>query len=213
MRQAFSEAAAAHRADAGAARHEVVAAPGDEALPAGVDSPAPGAAVLAATATPGVATGAVAAVAHARLAASPGSPEFAGQLGAQLTTFVREGVQHARLELHPVELGPVTVQIAIDGAQAQVNLAAEHAVTRQALEQAMPALAGSLREAGLTLSGGGVFEQPRQPQPDGGAGTPEGRSGRNGGNGRGETGASAGNGTAPRADAPLRRRGVVDLVA
>ena len=41
-------------------------------------------------------------------------------------------------------------------------MAAENGLTRQALEQSMPLLAGSLREAGLTLSGGGVFEQPRQ---------------------------------------------------
>ncbi len=100
--------------------------------------------------------------AEARIAASPGSPDFASQLGAQLSTFVREGVQHARLELHPTALGPVTVQIQLEGLQAQVHLSAALADTRQALEQALPQLAGSLREAGLTLSGGGVFEQPRQ---------------------------------------------------
>jgi flagellar hook-length control protein FliK len=106
--------------------------------------------------------------AEARIAASPGSPDFASQLGAQLSTFVREGVQHARLELHPTELGPVTVQIQLDGSQAQVKLSAELGDTRQALEQALPQLASSLREAGLTLTGGGVFEQPRQaPQPNG----------------------------------------------
>ena len=77
---------------------------------------------------------------------------------------MREGVHHARLELNPAEMGPLTVQIQIDGDRAQVHLAAENAHTRQALEQSMPQLAGGLREAGLTLSGGGVFEQPRQPQ-------------------------------------------------
>ena len=106
-----------------------------------------------------------AAVATGTLSATPGSPDFAAQLGAQLSTFVRDGVHHAKLELNPADMGPLTVQIRLDGNTAQVHLAAENAHTRQALEQAMPQLAGSLREAGLTLGGGGVFEQPRQPQP------------------------------------------------
>lgn len=105
-------------------------------------------------------------VAEARLTAAPGSPEFASQLGSQLTTFVRDGVRHARLHLNPAELGPLTVHIRIDGQAAQVHMAAEHGLTRQALEQSMPLLAGSLREAGLTLSGGGVFDQPRQARDD-----------------------------------------------
>ncbi|MDO8419732.1 MAG: flagellar hook-length control protein FliK, partial [Rubrivivax sp.] len=114
---------------------------------------------------------AAAPVTEARLSAPPGSAEFATQLGSQLTTFVRDGVQHARLHLNPEDMGPVTVQIRIDGQSAQVHMAAEHGLTRLALEQSMPMLAGSLREAGLTLSGGGVFEQPRQTRDQAGAPT------------------------------------------
>lgn len=163
---------------------------GQALVPAGISA-------VAAPATP----------AEARLVAAPGSADFSSQLGAQLTTFVREGVQHARLHLHPAELGPVTVRIQIDGQAAQVHMAAEHALTRQALEQSMPMLAGSLREAGLTLSGGGVFEQPRQ---------------RDGGDAPGQPGGGPGNIPsgdrgleAPRRATPAApaRRGVVDLVA
>lgn len=98
-----------------------------------------------------------------RLMASPGSPDFAAQLGASIATFMRQGLQQARLELNPAEMGPLSVQIQLDGTRAQVHLLADHALTRQALEQAMPQLAGSLREAGLTLTGGGVSDHPRQP--------------------------------------------------
>ncbi len=99
---------------------------------------------------------------EARLSASPGSPDFGPQLGAHVTTFVRDGLEHARLQLHPADMGPVLVQIQLDGQTAQVHLSAENAVTRQALEDALPQLASQLREAGLTLSGGGVSEQAQQ---------------------------------------------------
>ncbi len=168
------------------------------------------AAAAAALALQGGAGAAPPAPATGRLAASPGSPDFASQLGAQITTFVRAGVQHARLELNPAEMGPLTVQIQLDGQTAQVHLAAAHAQTRSALEQAMPQLAGTLREAGLTLAGGGVFEQPRQPQPEGGA------QARGAGNATGRAAADHGADTRSvvGAAAPaIRRRGVVDLVA
>jgi flagellar hook-length control protein FliK len=176
---------------------EVGSTPLAPSLPPG-QAPAPaGLSTSTATGTP----------AEARLMGAPGSADFSSQLGTQLTTFVRDGVQHARLHLHPAELGPVTVRIQIDGQSAQVHMAAEHALTRQALEQSMPMLAGSLREAGLTLSGGGVFEQPRQ---------------REGGDAPGQPGTGPGNApggdrspetTRRTATAVPARRGVVDLVA
>ena len=156
-------------------------------------------------------------VAEARLQASPGSPEFAPALGAQLNVFLRDGIQHARLHLHPAELGPLTVQIQLDGATAQVRLAAEHPLTRQALEQAMPTLAGTLRESGLTLTGGGVFEQPAQPQPQAQREAQPQQDGR-APTGERSAGTRDGRDTLAQAEAaPLRalapRRGVVDLVA
>ena len=153
--------------------------------------------------------------AEARLPARPGSPDFAPQLGTQLSTFVRDGVEHARLHLNPAEMGPVSVRIQIDGQMAMVHLSADNAQTRQALEQAMPQLASQLREAGLTLTGGGVSEQPRQDAQAAADGRGEGgnESGNRGGNDRSEAGRDSRN---EMAFAPTRlpqRRGVVDLVA
>jgi|GEM_PF-1217679 len=153
--------------------------------------------------------------AEARLPARPGSPDFAPQLGTQLSTFVRDGVEHARLHLNPAEMGPVSVRIQIDGQMAMVHLSADNAQTRQALEQAMPQLASQLRETGLTLTGGGVSEQPRQDAQAAADGRGEGgnESGNRGGNDRSEAGRDSRN---EMAFAPTRlpqRRGVVDLVA
>jgi flagellar hook-length control protein FliK len=81
--------------------------------------------------------------------------------GARIATLARDGIEQARIALNPAEMGPVSVQLELSGTQVRVELAAEVEATRVALEQALPALAGSLREAGFTLAGGGVFQQAR----------------------------------------------------
>jgi flagellar hook-length control protein FliK len=143
---------------------------------------------------------------EARLPHPPHSPAFAAALGQQVSLWIRHGVQQAVLQLNPAELGPVSIHIALDGARAHVDFTAPHAATRAALEGSLPVLAGALRDSGLTLAGGGVFDRPREQA---------------GGNGQ----TPAWSGDTPRADgrrdeSPLlpppsvpRRRGVVDLVA
>ncbi|MBI5721665.1 MAG: flagellar hook-length control protein FliK [Burkholderiales bacterium] len=175
----------------------------------------PPGALAGALGTVQAAAAADAAMPEARLAATPGSEAFARELGAQLSIFVREGVQQARLHLNPQELGPVLVRIQLEGAAAQVHMAAELQPTRQALEQALPALAGQLSEAGITLTGGGVFERPPQ-----GFGAGEGDSGgptsRGDPSGQRDGGAgTAAAGTAAAATPPgwSRPRGIVDLIA
>ena len=100
--------------------------------------------------------------AQVSIAAHFGTPAFAPALAASVSLLARDGVQEARLQLHPAELGPIAVQIALDGAQARVDFTAEVAATRHAIEAGLPELASALREAGLTLAGGGVFQQPRE---------------------------------------------------
>jgi flagellar hook-length control protein FliK len=146
------------------------------------------------------------AAAEATLPSPPGSPAFAGELAARLTTFVRDGVEQARLHLNPAEMGPVEVRIHLDGDAARVLMSADLAPTRQWLEQALPTLAATLRDAGLTLAGGGVFEQASGGQTQGGASGDSGRS-------RPGDSAAQGTDTALPATVPARRRGVVDLVA
>jgi flagellar hook-length control protein FliK len=89
------------------------------------------------------------------------SPEFAQTLGVQVSVLAKDGIQQAELHLNPADMGPISVQIAIDGTQAQVNFGADVAATRQIIENGLPELAASLREAGFTLSGGGVHSHAR----------------------------------------------------
>lgn len=85
-------------------------------------------------------------------------PGFVPAFSARIAVLVREGVDLARVHLNPAEMGPVAVQVTREGQQVRVDLVAEQAGTRAVLEQALPSLAGALREAGFTLSGGGVFQ-------------------------------------------------------
>jgi len=84
--------------------------------------------------------------------------EFMPALSARIATLVRDGVEEARLHLNPAEMGPVALKLSLDAQQVRVDMTADLAATRQILEQAMPTLAGALREAGFTLTGGGVFQ-------------------------------------------------------
>jgi flagellar hook-length control protein FliK len=95
-------------------------------------------------------------------------PGFAPALGMRIATLVKDGIEKASIRLNPAEMGPVAVKLALEGTQVRVEMSAELAATRQVLEQSLPSLAGALREAGFTLSGGGVFQQhPDRPQGDG----------------------------------------------
>lgn len=141
------------------------------------------------------------------------SSEFAPEMAARVSVLAAEGVQRAELHLNPAEMGPVQVQIVVDGQQAQVSFMSDQAETRAVLERGLPELASALRDSGLTLSGGGVFQQPREqrdPSAQQQSGEAQGR-----GPGRGEAGGTAA-GTETLAAAPrpaARTRGVVDVYA
>jgi hypothetical protein len=162
---------------------------------------APGRDATSATASP--------APQHLSLAQGLYEPGFAPELAARLSVLAGEGVQEAQLHLNPAEMGPVNVQIVVDGQQAQVSFHAAQAETRAVLEQSLPDLAAALRDAGLTLSGGGVFQQDR----DGGASADR----RHGSGGSAQRGArdaeNAPAGPVRSAVAARVSRGVVDLYA
>jgi flagellar hook-length control protein FliK len=134
------------------------------------------------------------------------APEFPSALGLQLSVFARNGIEHAELQLNPAEMGPVSVQITMDGTQARVDFGADLAATRQAIEAGLPELASALRDAGFTLAGGGVSQHS------------QGRSDRRDPSGRGDrrapnVGPLAGADEAPHATRTTVRLGGLDLYA
>lgn len=146
---------------------------------------------------------------ESQIRAAINSAEFGPALGLQISTMARDGTQQARLHLNPAEMGPISVTIALDGSGARVDFQADVLATRQALEASLPALAGALRESGLTLTGGSVFQQP-QGQPTGADGRPTQAPPQRPGSGP-EDGHATAQDRGPRG--VTLRRGLVDLVA
>ncbi|MCW5657883.1 MAG: flagellar hook-length control protein FliK [Burkholderiaceae bacterium] len=146
---------------------------------------------------------------EAALRHAPDDARFGPALGAQVALWVKEGVQEARLQLHPAELGPVTVQIALEGQAAHIDFTAAVAATRESIEQSLPALAAALRESGFTLAGGGVFGRSGQGANDSGRErAPEGRGS------RGTTAVEGSDSTEVTAATPRRwARSLVDVYA
>jgi flagellar hook-length control protein FliK len=105
--------------------------------------------------------------AQATLDMPPTSPAFAPALGRQIEVWMKDGIQHAEVQLNPLDLGPIRVRIAIEGDTTRVQMAADVAATRDALQQAMPQLADALGQVGLSLGGSGVSDQPASRQSGG----------------------------------------------
>lgn len=143
-------------------------------------------------------------------------PDFPDVFATQVSVLVKDGVQQAELHLNPAEMGPIAVQIAVDGSQAQVDFAAATGATRELIETSLPMLAAALHEAGLTLAGGGVFEHGRHArnagQGDAQSSSQSQRGGQRGGPGQGSSGIEGATAT----QSVARRvavRGAVDLYA
>ena len=138
------------------------------------------------------------------------SPTFAPALGLQLSVLARDGIEQARMQLNPESMGPISVQLSVAGNQVNIDFVASQAPTREALEQSMPELASAMRDAGFTMTGGGVFQQARDGAADGQAGSPgsSGAAGRRAGDDE-----AAGDGTAPIPTRLVTPRGLVDVFA
>ncbi len=94
------------------------------------------------------------------------------QLGERVVMMAGNQLKQAEIRLTPAELGPLRVQVSVDDGAAHVTFHAQHAVTREALEQALPRLREMLAENGLSLgqadvSDRGVGEGNREREPGG----------------------------------------------
>ena len=94
----------------------------------------------------------------------PWAPQFTDEVGEQVRVFVNNGLQEARLQLTPAELGRVQITINTEGDNARVVFVAETAVARDLLDQSMPRLREMLQQSGIQLAQGDVSDQTESPR-------------------------------------------------
>jgi flagellar hook-length control protein FliK len=84
-------------------------------------------------------------------------------LGSRVDWMLNHGVQEARIELHPRDLGSIQIHVRLGAEGAQVQFAATHAEVRHALEASLPKLREMLASDGVALSQAQVGSQFQQP--------------------------------------------------
>lgn len=113
---------------------------------------------------------------------------WAQALGQRVTMMQAQGMERAEVRLHPPNLGPLEIRLSMSQEQTQLTLSSQHAVTREALESALPRLREMLQEQGIELGDATVTDggEPSADTDDDGAagGNPSGRQQGDDGSGR-----------------------------
>lgn len=136
--------------------------------------------------------------------------EFGEAVGQRVMLMLGREMQGARIELNPVDLGPMEIHLQLRGQEANVHFGAAHALTREVIEAALPRLREMLAEQGFTQVNVNVGQQQGQ--------NAQGFNGQ-GGLGGGSSPWGTGDSAEVVADAPARsseyplRSGGVDLFA
>jgi flagellar hook-length control protein FliK len=105
-----------------------------------------------------------------RVHATVGSDEFAQGLSDRVSWMVDNGVNGAKLQVNPPQLGPIELRIAVQGDHAQVWMSTHSAVARDALESHSPRLREMLNDQGFSqvsvdISQRSFQERPAHAQP------------------------------------------------
>lgn len=88
------------------------------------------------------------------------SPAWPSQFGQQLVQFAQRGGEHqVKMQLHPAELGPLSISLKVSEQGAQAHFLTTSAQARQVIELAIPQLREALAEQGISLGETSVGEQ------------------------------------------------------
>lgn len=88
---------------------------------------------------------------QADMASQPHEAGFAGELAAQVDVMVQGEIQQAELRLNPVDLGPIRIELRIEGNTADVVFSAAHDLTREGISRSLEQLRDMLASQGLHL--------------------------------------------------------------
>jgi flagellar hook-length control protein FliK len=87
---------------------------------------------------------------------------FATSMATHLRVIKNQGGGEAKVNLHPAELGRMSVSVITEGNETKVAFTVETSQARQAVEASLSRLREMLEQAGLSLADSNVSEQNRQ---------------------------------------------------
>lgn len=105
------------------------------------------------------------------LPSPPGTPQFAEQVAERVVWMAGQKLDRAQIRLNPAHLGPISVDVSVGEDGANITFTAQHAVTRDALEQALPRLREMFSGSGLALAGADVSGHGADAHPGGNGGS------------------------------------------
>ncbi|MBF0256340.1 MAG: flagellar hook-length control protein FliK, partial [Gammaproteobacteria bacterium] len=80
-----------------------------------------------------------------------GSKQWSQGVGERIQWMMNRGLEQAQIRLNPQHLGPLEIRLSMLNDHANVSIVAQHAVTREAIEQSLPRLREMLQEANVNL--------------------------------------------------------------
>lgn len=79
-------------------------------------------------------------------------PDWNNEFAQRITWLANSRIQAAEIRLNPQHLGPIDIQVRMDGDQANLVFGAAHAQVRDAIEAALPRLREMFAAQGLTVA-------------------------------------------------------------
>ena len=85
--------------------------------------------------------------------------QFGNEMATHVRVLKRQGGGEVKINLHPAELGRMSITVVTEGTETRVAFVVETPQARQAVETALPRLRDMMDEAGLSLADSDVSEQ------------------------------------------------------
>lgn len=98
--------------------------------------------------------------------ASLHSTEWTQDFGNRVVWLARNDQQSAQININPANLGPIQINLSLQGDQMSANFVSAHGEVRQAIEDALPRLREMLSNSGIALGDANVGAQLPQQQRD-----------------------------------------------
>lgn len=87
-----------------------------------------------------------------------GHHDFSAHFAVEVAVLARAGIERAEINVFPRDLGPVRIELSLNGEAARIAFSAAQPETRQAIEQSLPILKEMLAERGIALSNASVSD-------------------------------------------------------